>query len=355
MVQAGVDSSTRNQSISRGAPEIQSILTRSIREIFLGARGVSKMSHLWLPLSVLLFSDSAIDLKSDLYRSLPLILAVFVRVQFSILANDLSDRQMDLTVGKDRWISHLPRSIGFLVILVLLALGLAAVLLWSGSIRTTLVYIASALFALSYSQKPFRFKERGILGLIAYAISSILIYVLFPWMWFNAEPWALLFLAAAVGSDKWIQLHFHQIIDYSADSKTGTQTYAVQAGLSRARSSLKMASLITSICLAAMTAYIAVIAGRAAVFIIVLITLISGMILSRIYIAGMKKQIECSSTLVRELPWFYLGLTFIVFYILPVILFLFAAWREPRMWGLVAVALFFLALMSMQSHRYQYE
>ena len=355
MVQAGIDSSALNQSVSHRAPEIQSTLTRGFSEIFGGARGISKMSHLWLPLSVLLISDSAMDLKTYPYRSLPLILAVFFRVQFSILANDLSDRQIDLTIGKNRWIGNLPRPVGFLVVLACLAFGLVAVILWSGSIGTTLAYVASALLAIAYSQKPFRFKERGILGLIVYALSSILIYVLVPWMWFNAEPWSLLFLVAAVGSDKWIQLHFHQIIDYPADLKTGTQTYAVQAGLIRARSSLKMASLITSLCLAAMTAYIAVIAGRAVVFIFVLIALIAGMILSRIYIAEMKKQKVCSSTLVRELPWFYLGLTFIVFYALPLILFFFAAWQEPRMWILVAVALFFLASMSMQSHRYQYK
>jgi hypothetical protein len=116
-----------------------------------------------------------------------------------------------------------------------------------------------------------------------------------------------------------------------------------------------MASLITSLCLVAMTAYIAVIAGRAVVFSVVLITLTAGIIVSRIYIAGMKKQIAGPSTLVRELPWYYLGLTFYVFYVLPLILFLFSAWQEPRMWILVAVALFFLASMSMQSHRYQYK
>ena len=189
-------------------------------------------------------------------------------------------------------------------------LGLAAVLMWGGSLRTTLAYTASVLLGLAYSIRPFRFKERGILGvLIVYALSSVLIYVTVPWMWFGANPWSLLFLTAAVGSDKWIQIHFHQVVDYSADWKTGTQSYAVQVGLRRARSSLKMASLIASLCLVATTAYIAAIAGRAVNLTVVLVALLAGMILARIYITGRENQQGSSSALVRELPWFYLGLT----------------------------------------------
>ena len=105
------------------------------------------MSHLWLTLSVLLISGAADELQANLSRSFPLILAVLCRIQFSILANDLSDREMDSAAGKSRWIAGLPRPTGILIVATLLILGLCAVVLWGGSFHTTLVYTASALLA----------------------------------------------------------------------------------------------------------------------------------------------------------------------------------------------------------------
>jgi hypothetical protein len=42
--------------------------------------------------------------------------------------------------------------------------------------------------------------------------------------------------------------------------------------------------------------------------------------------------------MIRELPWTYLGLTCLTFFVLPPVLFDFAAWKEPRMWLLAAVS-----------------
>lgn len=313
------------------------------------------MAHLWIVLSALFVAVSGAGPRATLNRAFPLILAVLCRIQFSILANDLIDAETDLAAGKSRWIHSLPRPAGWLIAAALLGSGLSSVLLWGGSITATLVYAASAFCAFAYSQRPFRFKERGKLGLVAYALSSVLIYVGVPWTWFGASSGLLVFLTAAVGSDKWIQIHFHQVVDYSADLATGAQTYAVQVGLNRARASLKTASAIASICLFAAVVYLAAIARNAATAAVVFGVLAAGLILSKMYAGRMKRQAAPVSALVRELPWFYLGISFFVFYVLPVILFTAAALREPRVWILAVIASLFAASMSLQSYRYQYK
>jgi len=354
MVQTGTDSPALARDLLQAAAPTRFRWKHILCEMFFGARGISKMSHIWLTLSVLLMAEAATDLRTSLSRSFPLILAVLCRIQFSILANDLSDRAMDSAAGKRRWIAELPRTTGALILAVLLILGLGAVVVWGGSWHTTLAYIASALLAAAYSQKPFRFKERGRLGLIVYALSSVVIYVLVPWMWFRGNPWTLLILAAAAGSDKWVQIHFHQIIDHAADLKAGARTYAVEAGLEQARRTLKMAAITASLCMGIAVAYIAAVADHAVVSGAMLAALIAGISLSRIYVLRIKRQAAHSSDLLNELPWFYLGLTFLVFYALPVLLFMVSAWREAGIWILAVLAVLLLVLTAKQSHRYQY-
>ncbi len=339
----------------RDTPRVRSIWKFGFREIIFGARGIPKMSHLWLPLALLFLSVPTTGLKTAFDNSLALILAVLCKVQFSILVNDLSDHRIDLAVGKKRWITFLPRPAGYMIVMLFLAAGLAAVFLGRGSLRTILAYTASVLLGLSYSLKPLRFKERGTLGLLAYTLSALMIYVLVPWTWFDAGLWQLIFLAVAVGSDKWIQIHFHQVADYPADLKSATRTYAVQAGLERARSSLKRASLIASFCLLSMIAYVIVLTSHSMILAIVLLALTAATIaVSKIYADRSKNpQSPSSSALTRELPWIYLGLTYLVFFVLPPVLFLFSALKEPRIWILVVFSLFSAAGTSWQSLRYQ--
>ncbi len=333
---------------------VQSLWKFGLNEIIFGARGIPKMSHLWLPLALLLSSVPTTGLKTAFNSSLPLILAVFCKVQFSILINDLGDRRADLAAGKKRWITFLPERLGDIIVILFLAGGVIAVFLGRGSLPTILAYAASVLFGLSYSVRPLRFKERGILGLLIYALSALCIYVMVPWTWFNARLWQLIFLTAAVGSDKWIQIHFHQVVDYHADLKSGTRTYAVQAGLQRARSALKTAAFIATFCLLSATVYVIVLARDRGIRVVLLVLAAATIIASKVYTHRSKNpKSDSSSALTRELPWIYLGLTYLVFFALPPVLFLFFALKEPWIWALVAFSVFSAAGTSWQSLRYQ--
>jgi len=328
----------------------------ALKEILGGPRGLTKMSHLWLPLALLLLSSSAPDLKKAFPRSLGLIFAVLCKVQFSILSNDLCDRPEDHAAGKKRWIAFLPGPVGLMITASLMAAGLTTVFLMGGSLRATLVYAGTILMGLFYSLKPLRFKERGIWGLLVYVLSAMMIFVLVPWTWFPSGPLLLVALLGAVMSDKWIQIHFHQVVDHAADLERATRTYAVRAGLERARSTLRHASLAASIILLGIFGVVLFLASPPAPQLIAVLAMAAAVLAaSRAYAARTNNADSPSASLLtRELPWFYLGLTYLLFCVLPPVLFLFSARREP--WLLLPMTLSLLSLLgiSWQSSRYRY-
>ena len=62
-------------------------------------------------------------------------------------------------------------------------------------------------------------------------------------------------LVAAVFSDKWVNLHFHQIVDHQSDSSAQTRTYAVEVGPERARQTLLPLAYLSSLIMLATLAY----------------------------------------------------------------------------------------------------
>ena len=349
----GRGSQKETSATSRG---LSSVWKWASREILLGPRGFTKLSHLWLPLALLLLSRSASDLKAALPRSLGLIFAVLCKVQFSILLNDLCDRREDQAAGKERWIASLPGPVGLMITTSILAAGLTTVLLMGGSLRAALAYAGTILLGLFYSLKPLRFKERGVWGLLVYALSATMIFVLVPWTWFPSGPALLGTLLAAVMSDKWIQIHFHQVDDHAADLGKATRTYAVRAGLDRARSTLRRASLAASILLLAMLGAVLFLTSPAAPqFIAVLAIAVAVLAASRVYAARVNRDDSpTTSVLNKELPWLYLGLTYLLFCVLPPVLFLFSARREPWVWVPMTLSLLSLLGISWQSSRYRH-
>ena len=72
--------------------------------------------------------------------------------------------------------------------------------------------------------------------------------------------------------------------------------------------------------------------------------------------AGTSKSRAYEATsLVQELPWFYLGTTFALFRMLPLIMLFRLSLLDHRMWIIFAVALVLLGLESLYNLRYKYE
>ena len=327
----------------------------ALREVLLGPRGITKMSHLWLPAATLLLAGSRSDLKAGFSAVLALFFVVLFKVMFSIQVNDLCDRKEDEAAGKQRWIFRLPTGAGILITALGAAAGGIVIVVESDSPWVFPAYAASLLIGLFYSLRPVRLKERGILGLAGYALSATIIYVVVPGAWLDGSPLVVSLLFLAVFSDKWVQLHFHQVIDHAADLASGTRTFAVEAGLPSACRSLRGVALFAAFSIGCLLAYIVgVIPGSAlqkaaALGLGILVVLASG-----VYAKAAKRKPGGGSSLIRELPPVYLGLSYLAFCALPPAAFAYLALREPLMWIVTGLSGLSLIRLSWQLFRYQY-
>lgn len=313
------------------------------------------MSHLWLPLLLILLTHPASDLKLLSISSLYLFFAVFCKVMFSIQVNDICDKKEDDAVGKTRWIGYLPDYMGIIITTLLAMIGLATVIVANGSIKVVLSYSATILLGLFYSLRPVRFKERGIWGLFVYALSATIIYVLVPWTWFESRLIVLILLFSTVMSDKWVQLNFHQIIDYKADLDSGTQTFAVRMGMIRTRSVLRLALVFASFSMLSLLFYATFFVMQEIVHKIIILVISTAIVAaSGIYVRIEKKKTRTPSDLIKELSWIYLGFTYLLFNVLPPVGFIYLALKEPFMWILAVISSMTSLGISLHSVRYKY-
>lgn len=305
---------------------------------------------LWLPLALFVSTDGR-EGKEDLWRiSFHLFVTVACSTLASILANDLADRHDDLAAGKRRWISQLPAGGGVALVTMLYGLGVLSLMLAGGGTSALGAYLAGAALSLSYSARPLQLKARGFLGPLSYGFGGMFTFVVLPWLWLSSNWRAVAVLAPAVLIDKWVNLHFHQIVDYEADRSTRTRTCAVRAGLERARARLKCAAGLSSLSLLSVLAFLALeqpvwgVSTTVACLVVVLAV--------AFYIEFSRKRQDRVSPLMRELPWLYLSLTHAVFRILPIMLLAGCALREPEMWTIVCVVGSLVLLESWHLVRY---
>ncbi len=324
------------------------------KESIWGNRGLIKVSSLLLPLSVILTFNTHEIAQKNQTTFFQISLVVTCWLLISILFNDIADSRDDYISGKMRWINRLSPVLRALILLLLLGIGLGTLQLSLSSNSTTWIFVAAVVTGFFYSVKPLRLKERGIWGLLTYSLACALGYCVIPWTWLTANWELLLLLAPAVFLDKWVNLHFHQVVDYESDLKMGTKTYAVLVGPDYARKTLKWISGLTSLWLIGVFMYVALLlpAWRA-----VIIPAIGTTVLAcGFYIFIIRRQSSGKKTsLVRELSWLYLGLTYAILRILPLILVVRLSFRDPSMWAAVAFTVVILMVEFWFFLRYHYE
>ena len=331
-----------------------SVWKQAVSESLWGKRGLVKSANLWLPLAVIV----SVEMPEPDLRATAGCFLIFAAVACwslaSILGNDLADQQDDSAAGKQRWISRLPYAGGICVVTLLVVLGGLVVMLGGGKLSSLGVYAAAVAAGLLYSIRPAaRFKDRGCLGPLVYSLSGACAFALLPWTWF-ASGWRLpLVLTPTVLLDKWVNLHFHQVVDYEADVKCGATTYAVAAGVKRARATLQWAAILASAWLLA--TFIFVLLKLAEWRPVILVVVLAVVLAIGIYVSVVRKRPEKVSALLRELPWPYLGLSYAMFRILPLILFVKLALQEPTMWLVVGTFVILLSIESWYSAKYRYE
>ena len=318
-----------------------------------GRRGIARIKTLFLPLSVILTTAKAPEERSMAPVCLFLFLSTVCWSLAAILANDLTDKEDDGSAGKNRWICRLPAGASAMVVSGIILAGLGILALASpGKTSVLWDYGAATALALLYSAKPIRFKERGVWGLIEYGLTCVAGYVLVPWTLVGASWISLAILAAAVFADKWVNLHFHQVMDYEADRLRGTKTYAVVVGLDRARISLRIGDSLASLLLFLVFLYVAFFLGK---WWLAALLIVGGVVAGKVLHSwNASKASLVKSELLRELSFRYLGLTYAATCILPPILFARLAFAEPAMWIVVAAVGFLVVVNSHFSLQYRY-
>ena len=321
-------------------------------EALWGRRGLLKINTLWLPIAVLLAENSAGN-APPLAVLASIALVVTTWIFLSTLTNDLSECRQDRAAGKRRWICSLPPVVSWGILLALPAGGWSILVLSKSPAGAKWAYGLAVLLGIIYSLKPLRLKERGLWGIAGYSLSCSLAYAVLPWAWLKSGGTAILFLWAAVFADKWVNLHFHQVIDRAADISGGFRTYAVRAGLEKARRSLRWSAGSASAALLALFIYIIMVFPDERS----LIGFAAGIFAAAwiFYILRAYVRRARNNALLQELPWHYLGLTLFILRVLPVILWAILALKNRSLWpAFVAVAVT-VAAESWLSFRYRYQ
>ncbi len=316
-------------------------------------RGVVKTVHLWLPIAAIATVCPISRDALTLTRGLQLLVAASCYVLVSILANDLMDRRDDDSVGKQRPITEQSPKVAWMLVALITALG-GLVLFLSDMPRTVLLaYGAAIIVGLLYSLRPVRFKERGFLGPMTYSLSTCLAYLIVPWVGLQGDYAVLASLAPAMLLEKWMHLHFHQVVDSDADSHTYTQTITVMLGLARARSILRWVACLASLAMLWAATHV-VLRMPTGGWVVSSIGVASAVTVA-FYVFLSRRRPERASLLLRELPWHYLALSYAVFRVLPLALLVLLSLEDPARWVLFILAAATVLLEMSHAVGYRYE
>jgi len=317
----------------------RSLFFEALSQVFIKPRGILKMSQVWLPLSLIFIVGTRLDPRAQFCLSLYLLYAVLSKGLSSILINDLTDREIDRRAGKERWITSLPPPAGILIPVVLLASGFLALIKAGGDLLVLATFTATALLGIFYSLRPVRFKERGVWGIMAYSLSAAILHALLPWALFRPALVLLPLLFVVVLAEKLVQIIFHQINDFDSDSAEKVNSFAVMAGRGKADRTLRFVLNIAVVADLVLVFYILFETKEQPLsFSLIGLASLFGVGASAIYVRIISKKIGASTELTEMLPWTYLGLSYVLFYVLPPLLFLTLAWREPLLWALVTLS-----------------
>lgn len=166
---------------------------------------------------------------------------------FAYTLNDFTDRKKDEAAGKENLHIHKPIWFSMGILLLFLSIALAPWYYFPKTVYTlSLLSIELLLFVL-YSVSPFRFKERGFLGVItdslyAHAIPALLALTAFdqngelPFNTIRGLSITLLLWQFFLGIRN---ILFHQIADSKNDIKSGIKTFVTSTSIPKTELLLK--------------------------------------------------------------------------------------------------------------------
>lgn len=179
---------------------------------------------------------------------LALLLSIAACAIFVSVSNDLADLESDARAGKPNRMAELSRVWRGSLLLLSLAAGLLFVIHWRDNPWLVGVYVGCWLIFTLYSAPPFRWKARGLLGVLADATGAHLLpaFVAILLVYRNTETSVdLQWLAAAA---VWALAYglrgilWHQIADAEHDRQSAVGTFVQRHGVQQA---VHLASRVT--------------------------------------------------------------------------------------------------------------
>lgn len=212
------------------------------------------------PLLAIGYATSTLS-SAPLYRIslqlLIILMSLVVGAVYVSVINDITDLEEDLASGKSNRIQHIPPRFRWLVPAACLLAGLIFEYHFYPDLLSCLLYLCSWIVFSLYSIKPFRLKNRGILGVFADAcgshfftsllmVSSVSYLTKQPvnWIWFvSVGVWSLCYGLRGI--------LWHQFSDRDNDISVNLNTYAskIEPQLFVNRSRLIFAVELIAFCL----------------------------------------------------------------------------------------------------------
>jgi len=159
---------------------------------------------------------------------------------YGYVINSYSDREADAIVGKH------PEARYFSIretqaILAILAIPSIAIPVYFPDVRIKLLGIMTFLLVTFYSLKPIRFKERGVLGIFAAALTQrTLPFLLFIYIIPDPDTAIANFLLLWLSIVGLAIIMTHQYSDLENDRKSRVNTWAVERGITHAKKLIKL-------------------------------------------------------------------------------------------------------------------
>lgn len=162
-----------------------------------------------------------------LVRFVAYMLYISMFLAFSYVINDFSDIEVDRKAGKHKIISDLPKPIIIASMVLMAGIGIVPLLFVIQNkivylLLTAFIYLAGA----AYSIHLFRFKEKGVIGLLECSIAQRC-FPLLPLFFIVKVPMLFFVIFQLISFVNGIRyLLIHQNIDYENDIKSGVATLA---------------------------------------------------------------------------------------------------------------------------------
>lgn len=153
-------------------------------------------------------------------------LFIVMFLSFSYVINDYSDIEVDKKAGKSKIIATMPKWFVIVIMILMVLIGVVPILLLTNCNLFAIGMIISIYFlGAAYSIRPFRFKEKGLVGMLECSFAQRSLPLLIIPFLIGVDYAGMFFWLILSFADGVRYIFIHQVIDRENDLKSGVKTY----------------------------------------------------------------------------------------------------------------------------------